>query len=149
MGTDAATGQKAVNVVSGKYTEFSGNGSWAELHYGVAYNGVNTSDKNRSQSCGKNPFSPRHSPGPLDKPISNTNVYYSCDEFPFASTIEGGRKDGRLSVIRGVPLDQNTRQGRLLWDFYRLNLPTLETETNKGLFYMCVNYNGQTAGICN
>ncbi len=153
-GTDPATGQTAVNVIGGKYVAITSSpgwtrGGWAQLHYGVASNKINTSKQNRSSSCGNNPFSAKHSPGPLDKPISNTNDYFSCDEFPFASTIEGGRKDGRFSVIRGVPLAQNTNQGRLLWDFYRANLPTLKTEPNKGLFDVCVDYPGQPpAGIC-
>ncbi len=148
-GTDPVTGRGAVNVVGGKYQPFSGNSSWAQLHYGVAANGVNTSDKNRSSSCGTNPFSPspKRSLGPVDKPFG-LNEYFSCDEFPFASTIEGGRKDGRFSVIRGVPLAQNTEQGRLLWDFYRANLPTLKEELDKGLFYVCVDYDGQMAGTC-
>ena len=40
---------------------------------------------------------------------------YNCDEYPFASTAQGGRG----AVVRNVPIRQNSIQGGLLAVFYR------------------------------
>ena len=42
---------------------------------------------------------------------------WSCDEYPFASSNQGGLG----SVIRRVPLVENNRQGGALSAFYRRN----------------------------
>jgi hypothetical protein len=67
----------------------------------------------------------------LDKP-SKWEDRASCDEYPFASTKEGGSG----SLIRPVPEEENTSQGQNLGTFLTLNIVTLAH--NKGLFQVCV-----------
>lgn len=60
-------------------------------------------DQNRSQACA----------GFVPPPPPNT----SCDEYPFASTYEGGAG----ASTRGVPIREQRRQGGRVGGFYRRN----------------------------
>jgi lysophospholipase L1-like esterase len=62
-----------------------------------------TTDANRSAVC------------PTGSPTDG--VFTSCDEYPFASTIEGG--PGPHSSTRPVPLGSNSSQGGTLSSFYQ------------------------------
>jgi hypothetical protein len=68
---------------------------------------------NRDAAC------PRSSQQRLDllgeKPLNMKDP--SCDEYPFASTVQGGYG----STVRWVPLTENNKQGTLMVEFYRGN----------------------------
>ena len=89
-------------------------------------------------------------PGPTDLEIdADTNEiaagdyqYWSSDEYPFASTDEGATG----AIIRGVPLKENSAQGRDLKDFYRRENVALTA--NDGEFYVCVKIAGRPFGHC-
>ena len=143
-GTDPVTGQPAVtpNRANKQYGVFSGNSAWDLLHYSVVADNKNTSNDNRSKACGWDPFKSGRRPGPVDAPGS---LYVSCDEFPFASTREGGS----TAIVRGTTLADNVGQGRLLGRFYDLAFPKMEREDSPGAFYVCVQYPGRLpAGMC-
>jgi hypothetical protein len=52
---------------------------------------------------------------------------WSCDEYPFASTYQGGRNiAGKLASIKIVPLQENSSQGGVLGAFYRYTLKRVD-----------------------
>lgn len=53
--------------------------------------------------------------GPRPDPNPETGEPWSCDEYPFASSSDGGRSDG---VIKWVPKGENDRQGGKLGGWY-------------------------------
>jgi hypothetical protein len=60
----------------------------------------------------------------------------SCDEFPFASTLQGGNHDGVAAIVRGVPRRHNDVQGGQFGAFLteRYN----ELAATRGVFDVCV-----------
>ncbi len=146
-GFDPSTGSYAVTVdrSTGGYiqytaqpqfdkltvTEFSGNENWEDHE-----------ELNRKAACGKDPFFTGNTPGPTDLadiPFIQSNsrskkgfFYWSCDEYPFASTNEGGS----AAIIRGVELDENNKQGGDLSAFYIREANALDQ--NQGQFYVYV-----------
>lgn len=56
----------------------------------------------------------------------------SCDEYPFASTVEGGSG----AIVRGVPLSEYPRQGGQFSAFLKQNAVALFN--SNGRFKVCV-----------
>lgn len=56
--------------------------------------------------------------GARPAPNPDTGEIFTCDEYPFASTTDGGRADG---VIKWVPKGENDSQGGVLSGFYSSN----------------------------
>jgi hypothetical protein len=74
-----------------------------------------------AQAAGKPAILHRVSPRPADRRPGACRGWRgpgSCDEYPFASTVEGG--PGKASIA-GVPLWEQRRQGGDLLAFYRAN----------------------------
>lgn len=100
--------------------------------------------KNRDYACGQRPFKNGHAPGPPDGKLdANTGTrsggsLTSCDEYPYASSLEGGRQSGAL-IVRGVELRENRVQGGELSAFLRNNATELAYGTgSSGRFNVCV-----------
>jgi len=72
----------------------------------------------RAAGCDPNPFS-----NDTGTSVGSATGQYrgqrlsSCDEYPFASSYEGGAS-GRSASLRGVPFDENSAQGRKVGAFY-------------------------------
>ncbi len=149
---DPSTNAGAVTVSSGAYGAF-GQKSPDTLTYsryspafGSRAEWKQNTKSNRRAACGKDPFFNGHQPGPTDlmvdevgEIVDGTYTYTSCDEYPFASTTNGGSS----AIIRGVPLSENSAQGRALSKFYRENAVALQQ--NSGQFNVCVD---GTIGAC-
>ena len=73
---------------------------WRQLSYNPTYPPLVT--MNRTDACAQWQGAP-----------------LSCDEYPFASTLEGGGLEGRDVSIAGVPLHEQRIQGGQLTAFYR------------------------------
>lgn len=150
-GKDPKDGSKARWVESGKYAPYPHKAA-ADLHYGrLSYTAgcVKLSKTNRAAACGKDPFKEGKSPGPPDgdkvNPKNGAQMngdQTSCDEYPFASSREGGG----TAIIRGVPLDENSQQGRDLAKFLRENANDLVLLD--GEFQVCVTIKSKTYGDC-
>jgi hypothetical protein len=150
-GKDPSDGTKARWVQNGKYAPYPHKAP-GDLQYGrLSYsNGcVKLSKTNRQAACGKDPFKEGKSPGPPDGKKINPKTgaqmngkSTSCDEYPFASSKQGGA----TAIIRGVPLAENSQQGRDLSKFLRENANALVLLD--GLFQVCVETKGTRAGDC-
>ncbi len=144
-GTDPATGQPAVSPSrkTKQYGVFTKDTGWDLLHYSVVSDKTNTTNDNRSKACGWDPFKSGNRPGPVDGPGS---LCVSSDEFPFASTREGGDPGRSCAAPRWA---DNVGQGRPLGRFYDIAFPKLKREDSPGAFYVCVQYPGlPPAGMC-
>jgi hypothetical protein len=81
-------------------------------------------DDNRKAACGKFPKPPNGQygwtviPAPPGKTNSTTPT---CDEYPFASSAEGGNKYPADQKLKWVPKGSNDAQGRALNTFYGQN----------------------------
>jgi len=134
---------KTADAIYGKKGPFKHTIGDRPLHYGPLTPGKNNcadvSDANRKAACGTQPFRGTN-PGPADGDPEKV----SCDEFPFASTVEGG---GR-AIVRGVRDEENDRQGGLFGAFLRRHQNALRQ--NKGAFYVCVELveRNQRVGKC-
>ncbi|XP_028407207.1 uncharacterized protein LOC114529590 [Dendronephthya gigantea] len=80
------------------------NGAPSQLYY--LKNATQTAINRRASGCPK-----------LQREHGNSTT--SCDEYPFASTQQGGAG----AFIRLVPRVENSRQGGYLSQFYRQNIP--------------------------
>jgi hypothetical protein len=143
-GTDPGplTPGKARTVRAGQYVPYPCCAT-TKLHYGrlspsTGYKPV--SKTNRKIACGARPFRIGGKPGPP----SGSGRYRrtSCDEYPFASAVEGGTG----AIIRGVTLAENLQQGRDLSAFLRTNAVALAQ--NSGEFRICVQHAGKRYGAC-
>ena len=95
---------KNIRLVQSRGIHIGQPGSRHPLHRNT---GVQESDNNRSISC----------PESVPRPTG-----YECDEYPFASSFEGGAtmfKPNRISDW--VPAVENRLQGKFLMTFYRTN----------------------------
>jgi deoxyribonuclease NucA/NucB len=144
-GRDATTNAGAVTVRNGAYAPFTGVRGWVALHYGPivdsGWRAKGRSRKNRQAACGARPFRNGGKPGPVDWTIEDLSTHQhsggdftSCDEFPFASTDEGGAG----AIIRGVTPTENSSQGGQLSAFLQREDVRLHDESHPGLFYVCV-----------
>jgi len=61
----------------------------------------------------------------------------SCDEYPFASTTDGGG-DGGEAIIRAVPLWENNQQGRDFSSFVRTKANAVILKQQGGRFNICI-----------
>jgi Deoxyribonuclease NucA/NucB len=125
----------------------------AELHWGL-YNRPackSVSRQNRQKACGQRQHMPGKQPGPgepdtapgLPTRKGPKNRKTSCDEYPFASTIEGGSS----ATTAGVLGEENSKQGGLYSAFLRKNANTLAHLG--GRFRVCAHLaDGRTAGKC-
>jgi len=96
-------------------------------------------DANRAKACGRDPFLPTHKPGapdnvldPVTMKVTKNGEMTSCDEYPFASTTQGGKN----AIVAGVTIRENNRQGGMLSRFMQNN--ALALYENEGKFYVCV-----------
>ncbi len=150
---DPSTGGKAVTVGdNGDYVPYT-MAAPDLLTYGKYSGTYDTQDDweqatrdRREEACGDDPFFEGHEPGPTDlkvdaegNDVDQTYTYTSCDEYPFASSLQGGA----TAIIRGVPLSENRRQGGQLSAFFRRKI--LALKKFKGQFYICVY---ETYGHC-
>lgn len=95
---------KNIRLVQSRGIHIGQPGSGQPLHRNT---GLQESKNNRSISC---PESVPRPPG------------YQCDEYPFASSFEGGAAMSPPNRISAwVPEGENSRQGQKLQDFYRTN----------------------------
>ena len=111
------------------------------LHYGpyhAASGCKSVAREHRKEVCGKRPFRVQGDPGPQGPDKDRT----SCDEYPFASTQEGGKKAAKMGVLPR----ENSSQGGQFSAFLRRNAVALAQLD--GAFYVCVKYKGNTAGTC-
>jgi alpha-tubulin suppressor-like RCC1 family protein len=89
----------------------------------------------------QNPFRQGKWPGPGSDAKGKVHKNWtSCDEYPFASTDQGGGvATGMEASIRGVSFrDENKVQGTELSAFYRTKNNADALEENKGKYYVCV-----------
>ncbi|HZS92150.1 MAG TPA: NucA/NucB deoxyribonuclease domain-containing protein [Chloroflexota bacterium] len=124
----------AETVANGQYVQYKSDPAHATLtyiRYDPRYAG-NVAAQNdlirahRKAACGTRPFLTKGRPGPPGAGLT------SCDEFPFASTDEGGAG----AIIRGVVPGENNVQGGQFSAFvkqYAVNL-----KNNGGKFKVCV-----------
>jgi len=144
-GIDPSTGQPARTVVGGKYVSYPG-GAVAVLNYDRYYKPkkglLSRSQKRSAAGCIPNPFRIGAKPGPANKAKTKKNKWTSCDEYPFASTVQGGSG----SIVRGVTVSENRTQGGELSAFYRRYATVLKKY--KGEFQVCVHIGGATYGNC-
>lgn len=73
--------------------------------------------RNRNRTCGKPGSARARRVNQMLGITSGSNL--ACDEYPFASTDQGGDPDN--VSLTAVPGDQNDKQGFILSDFYRVN----------------------------
>ena len=155
-GTDPSTLQDAVTVSgAGAYGPYQAQPLFSKLTLlqyapdeATRSNYKDERDKHRAAACGRDPFFPGNKPGPVDlatNPITKepsrqkpTNggdgvYFWSCDEFPFASTTNGGSD----AIIRGVRLRENNIQGGQLSVFRRTWAKFLQADG--GEFFVCVD----------
>jgi hypothetical protein len=108
------------------------------------------STENRKAACGGKLFYNGRKPGPPDGVLDpktgarSEGDLTSCDEYPFASSLEGGAG----AIVRGVPIQENRVQGGELSSFLRANANALAYETgSNGRFHVCVEVTPR-AGSC-
>lgn len=162
-GVDPSTRAAAVTVIDERarkkaprgYRRYTAQSGFSVLtyafHAGATTNPKGYAAAHRREACGRDPFFDGHKPGPPDgtyragpadgkyQPKTKYHLqiggeYTSCDEFPFASTTDGGDK----AIVRGVPLAENNDQGRDLSSFYRNKATGLGKKTSSGRFVVCV-----------
>jgi hypothetical protein len=142
---DPSSGAAAVTVQGGKYVRYGYQGSGgapSTLTYGpLAPGGNSVSRTNRREACGRKPFKKGAKPGPPD----TKGEYVSCDEYPFASSLQGGVHGGHVSIIRGVRIAENLAQGGQLSAFLQNNATKIENADGK--FRVCVKI-GAGIGAC-
>jgi Deoxyribonuclease NucA/NucB len=149
-GVDPSTGTPAETVQNGAEVPYPG-GAAATLEYGrlspkTGYTSV--SKANRKIACGADPFKDGSKPGPPDgtfnkkKKTRTGGTRTSCDEYPFASSVQGGNG----AIVRGVKLAENLSQGGQLSAFLQKYANDLKLLGGK--FQVCVDYNGTKAGDC-
>jgi RHS repeat-associated protein len=74
---------------------------------------------NRRAACGNYPLPNwRTNPGPPNPAQPGVHEFWSCDEYPFATTYQGATDASR----RAVPQWEQDLQGNIVLDFYRANL---------------------------
>ena len=102
--------------------------------------------RHRRQACKGRPFAGKHKPAPGKT---------SCDEYPMASTAEGGRSGVKKAIIRGVKREENDRQGGNFGAFVQEYAD--ELAATGGKFEVCIEYKKDAtskrekpkyAGIC-
>ena len=95
---------KNIRLVQNRGIHIGQPGSGHPLHRNT---GVQESNNNRSISC----------PESVPRPTG-----YQCDEYPFASSFEGGAAMSPPNRISAwLPAVENSLQGQMLQDFYRTN----------------------------
>jgi hypothetical protein len=123
-------------------------GGCAHLHFIRYAGGSKTPAQNRYAACGRQPFKVKADPGapkelnPTTGKLVPNVTRTSCDEFPFASTVEGGAD----AIVIGVQRRENSRQGGIISQFMQRN--ALALGQHVGEFYVCVKLVGTQAGHC-
>ena len=124
------------------YEVIDDNTKLSTLHYGLYSPKVGCrkiSKKHRPQVCPRGKYKAGVDDGPPDLRKKRT----SCDEYPYASTIEGGEGAETVGV---EPVENNTQGGRY-GSFLQENANALHHL--KGKFHVCVVLrNGYKAGRC-
>jgi hypothetical protein len=157
-GTDPFTNTPSITVKKGErdYSPYPG-GAPATLVYGrfsSAKPDKKLATNNRQAACGSDPFYNGHRPGPPDGTLNpKTGARHdgdltSCDEYPYASSLEGGKG----AIVRGVLPRENNIQGGELSAFLRRdgNAVKLAYDTgSSGRFHVCVKISGRApVGSC-
>ncbi|MDQ3936016.1 MAG: NucA/NucB deoxyribonuclease domain-containing protein, partial [Actinomycetota bacterium] len=154
-GVDPLTDKPAVTVknpVKNPHTYYSTypGGAPARLTYGRLATPAapkNLSYTNRKAACGHRPFKNGGEPGPPDgKPNGKggrtDGSLTSCDEYPYASSLQGGSD----AIVRGVRPVENNRQGGELSAFLRRE--RMKLDESGGQFAVCVTLATGRVGSC-
>jgi hypothetical protein len=111
--------------------------------------GTKSPAQNRYAACGRRQFKNTADPGPPDQVLDpktgalvTPGLRTSCDEFPFASTVEGGAR----AVVMGVRRRENSQQGGIISQFMQRN--ALALGQHNGEFFVCVKLTAAQAGHC-
>lgn len=144
---DPLTGDPAITVnrTDGKYERYE-EPAPDLLSYPPAIGKPSVDARHRREACYRPHkwFRRGDIPGPPDGKFNGKNQwiggnFVSCDEYPFASTDQGGVVAGSQgAIIRGVLLAENRSQGGQFSRFLQDHAVDMDKDHSNGQFYVCV-----------